>query len=546
MTRKSKPYKTSVAGVPIVLARKPGPTYAKDLKRSEYRLGHRTADQVLAREGEWAREQLEAMGAKVPALPKFTKGLHRGAWSYERVKADDRLRVQWDRESVQAYLEAVAAAGRPQVVSEVMDESEPDLFEALEPVVAETVEPQAIAPASSEPSWGVAWTTNGGRQTSGPHYALEAESIADRLRGWDYRDARVIPWDNSSTPREQSVCKDVLQVYKVLNSNGSRATTKGIDDMATKKLSAHDVTAQIQQEVTDKIVAALETGTRPWVKGWAATGGLPKSASTMKAYQGVNAFLLGLQASAMGYGSQFWMTFKTAQDAGMMVRKGEKATTIVFNKPMLVKDEKAPDGVKKIFILKTFKVFNLDQLEGEVPAKFRKGHGSLPVLVKERDEASEAALRSSGAVILEGGDGAYYSPSVDRVHMPRFDAFKTTGGFLATLAHELVHWTGHKTRLAREGIVSFDRFGSERYAKEELVAELGAAMVCAMLGIAGEHIDNHAAYIASWIKALKGDRKAIFQAASKAQAAANLVLVNAELSVVSEDEELEEQVALAA
>ena len=309
----------------------------------------------------------------------------------------------------------------------------------------------------------------------------------------------------------------------------------------TTKLSSADVTAQIQQELTDKIVEALEAGTRPWVKGWASQGGLALRACG-EAYRGINQFLLGLQAGALGYTSPFWLTYKQAQADGLQVRKGEKSTVVVFHAPLIVKDDKAPEGIKKLFLLKTYRVFNLSQLDlGEgtesIPAKYQR-NALVVVDTKARDLEAEGALRSSGIRIVEKGAQAFYSPLTDMVTMPRFEDFQTTGGFLATLAHELVHATGHQDRLARDGIVKFDRFGSEQYAFEELIAELGAAMVCGMLGVAGEHIDNHAAYVGSWLKKLKGDRKAIFQAATKAGAAATWVLQN---HVAGELEEHEEE-----
>jgi antirestriction protein ArdC len=142
-------------------------------------------------------------------------------------------------------------------------------------------------------------------------------------------------------------------------------------------------------------------------------------------------------------------------------------------------------------------------------ALHQDGRGVAITDTKQRDEAAEAALRSSGAEIREGGNRAFFSPGHDFVQMPTFAQFLDVGAYLATLAHELTHWTGHKSRLDR---LKLTPFGTPEYAREELVAEIGAAFICARLGIAGEHIDNHAAYLASWLKVLRGDKRAIFKA----------------------------------
>jgi len=157
-------------------------------------------------------------------------------------------------------------------------------------------------------------------------------------------------------------------------------------------------------------------------------------------------------------------------------------------------------------------------------------------------DRSETALRSCGADIREGGARAYFSPSADYVQMPPFAAFKGTGAYLATLAHELTHWTGHKARLDRD---QGGGFGSKSYAFEELVAEMGSAFVCARLGVAGEHIDSHAAYLASWLKCLREDKRAIFKAAALAQTAADQVLANAGLDQGAGEEAEEDERAAA-
>lgn len=285
----------------------------------------------------------------------------------------------------------------------------------------------------------------------------------------------------------------------------------------------------IYQDVTDTIVRQLESGARPWRKDWVSdTGtGMPRRACG-KRYRGINVLLLWASSMAGGYRSSTWMTFKQAIALGGAVRKGEKGTGIVFFKQLTVADRADPTGEaeKKIPMLRGYTVFNVDQIDG-LPARFLPAAAApLPYGPKQRAELAEAALRSSGADIRESGDQAFYVPSQDYVNMPTFDRFHTAGGYLATLAHELCHWTGHSSRLDR---AQLNAFGSKDYAFEELVAEIGAAFVGARLGIVGDHIDNHAAYLAHWLTALRSDKKMIFKAASLAQLAADMVLANAGL-----------------
>lgn len=280
------------------------------------------------------------------------------------------------------------------------------------------------------------------------------------------------------------------------------------------------------QDVTDAIVAALEAGTRPWQKDWIGGGAVmdPHRANGER-YRGINVLLLWMSAAERGFSGRHWFTFKQALDLGGNVRKGEKGTRIVFFKKIDVKEEgdNGEEVSRHIPMLKTYTVFNADQCEN-LPEKFRPAPVEL-IGGKDRDAAAEAALRSSGADIRETADArAYYAPGADFINMPRFELFKSTSGFITTLAHELCHWTGHETRLARD---LKNNFGSKDYAFEELVAEIGAAMIGARLGIFGEHLDNHAAYVGHWLEALRKDKRMIFKAATLAQAAADHVLANA-------------------
>jgi antirestriction protein ArdC len=291
-------------------------------------------------------------------------------------------------------------------------------------------------------------------------------------------------------------------------------------------------------EVTAKIVEALEAGTRPWVKGW-ATSGLQRN-SQRKAYRGINQFLLGMAAAVHGYQSPYWFGFHGAKDLGFKVRKGEKGTVVIFFK--VSEKENAETGeTEKRFFMTASHVWNLDQLEpaeegNQIPPRFVNPE-HVPLDPALRNHEAEMALLACGADVRFGGDKAFYSPQQDFVQVPAFESFKTPGSYLATLGHELVHWTGHKDRQARDGIVKFDHFGSPQYAFEELVAELGSAMLNARLGVEGEHIDNHAAYVGGWLKKLGEDKNAILKAARLADAACVSLLGPVDASEASSDDE---------
>lgn len=282
----------------------------------------------------------------------------------------------------------------------------------------------------------------------------------------------------------------------------------------------------IHQQVTDRFIEALEAGTKPWEMDWI---NFSATRACGQPYRGINVLLLGMAAEAQGFKNPHWLTFKQAQELGGAVRKGEKGTRIVFFKRLSVKaapgDRRADDeGNRSFGYLKFYTVFNADQCDGLPADKFQIPQAVLSD--EMRDAVAEEALRSTGATIREGGTAAYYTETTDTVHMPDFCMFKSVSGYLATLAHELIHWTGPAHRLDRPMFADYSK-GREHRAKEELVAEIGAAFVCARLGIAGDHFESHAAYVASWLQALKNDKRAIFKAATLAQDAADMVLANA-------------------
>lgn len=276
----------------------------------------------------------------------------------------------------------------------------------------------------------------------------------------------------------------------------------------------------IYEMVTGRILEMLDRGIVPWHKPWTdAQGGnaTPRNLKSGKAYRGINVFLLG----CAGFSSPYFVTFKQALELGGAVRKGEKGMPVVFWKRLQVEDEKTGEK-KTIPMLRYFTVFNVEQCDGlTVPTGTERPAGFSPIA------AAEEAVKTyqNAPTITHGPGGAYYSPKADRINMPARESFQSPAHYYATLFHELGHSTGHLTRLAREGIVKAEGFGSHLYSKEELVAEMTAAMLCGVTGIDGSGIlDNSAAYIGSWLQKLRDDRKLLVQAAAQAQKAADLVL----------------------
>ena len=277
--------------------------------------------------------------------------------------------------------------------------------------------------------------------------------------------------------------------------------------------------ADIYQTVTDSIIAMLEAGVKPWAPGHNAKDcGLPviPTRACGKAYRGINVALLWGAAEMKGYRHQTWMTFNQAKELGGCVRKGEKATPVVYWGTFKVQaddaDDSGDDGKSRMFA-KGYSVFNIEQIDG-LPARFYEPATVEPS--ETRIAKADAWAVATGADIRHGGSQAYYSPKGDYVQVPPFAAYAEPERYYSTLSHELTHWSGAKARLDR----TFGRrFGDQAYAFEELVAEMGAAFSCARLGIENETREDHASYLASWLRVLRSDKRAIFTAASKAQAA---------------------------
>lgn len=286
----------------------------------------------------------------------------------------------------------------------------------------------------------------------------------------------------------------------------------------------------VYTQVTNNIIAAIEKGAGDWQMPWHRTGeGLnrPVNIDTSNAYRGINVLSLWAAAQARGFSTGTWGTYRQWQNKGCQVRKGEKSSLVVFYKEFTVEEQldngETEEG--KRMMARASYVFNADQVDGF----------EAPVLPEPKDPVqviaeADAFIQATGANIRHGGTQAYYRPphggDGDYIQMPEKDRFtgsetsSATECYYSTLLHELTHWTGSTKRCDRE---FGKRFGDDAYAVEELVAELGAAFLCADLGVTLEPRADHAAYIQNWLKVLKADKKAIFTAASQAAKATDFL-----------------------
>lgn len=287
-------------------------------------------------------------------------------------------------------------------------------------------------------------------------------------------------------------------------------------------MKEHVERRDLYAEITNQLIAAIEADPGQPRLPWRKAGGslhLPTNALTGNTYRGINILSLWVAAETMQYGLPVWATYRQWAALGAQVRRGEKSSLIVFYKEFEtdLDPDDADDNGKRRFARASF-VFNATQVDGyeapSAPASLR------PI---ERLERADAFVSATGAIVRHGGDRAYFSPASDHIQMPHEGLFIGTEtmnrseGYYATLAHELVHWSGAKTRLSRD---MGKRFGDDAYAAEELVAEIGAAFLCAELRITPDVRPDHAQYLANWLKLLKSDSKAIFTAAARASEAA--------------------------
>jgi antirestriction protein ArdC len=293
-------------------------------------------------------------------------------------------------------------------------------------------------------------------------------------------------------------------------------------------MSNYDNTEKVDvyTRVTSQIITAIEKGVGNWRMPWHTSGRFassPINAASRKPYRGINTVCLWAAAEAKGYDAGEWATYAQWQERGAQVRKGEKATTVVFWKFANGKaedqdgDNDLPVSGSRLLFTRGYAVFNAAQVDGYTPRA--EPERSLP----ERIAHAEAWFETIGADVRHGGNRAYYSTD-DHLQMPPFAAFDENVAYYSTLAHEHVHWTAKAGRCDRQ---LGKRFGDSAYAAEELIAELGAAFVCAHLGLSTEPREDHAQYIQSWLSVLRADKRAIFTAASKAQQAADYLIKRA-------------------
>jgi antirestriction protein ArdC len=265
--------------------------------------------------------------------------------------------------------------------------------------------------------------------------------------------------------------------------------------------------------VTESIIKQLESGVAPWRKPWRTE--MPANLISKKEYRGINLFLLAV----LGYGSRFWLTYRQARALGGNVRKGQHGSQVVFWKFGEYSKENEQGEAEKhtSILLRYYTVFNLEQCEGI------KSPALVPV-VNPIEKCETIVRLMPNPPRSEQDSQACYRPSNDTVGMPARSAFHFAEEYYSTFFHELTHSTGHPSRVGREGIMNHNPFGSEDYSKEELVAEMGAAMLCGVAGVESRTLDNSAAYLQTWINRLKSDSRLIVSAAAQAQKAADYIL----------------------
>ena len=294
-----------------------------------------------------------------------------------------------------------------------------------------------------------------------------------------------------------------------------------VGEMIMTKTTRTDVYTR----VTQAIIAALEQGVRPWMKPWSAGSAATRIILPVRhndePYRGINVLLLWSEAIDKGYRSAKWMTYRQAAELGGQVRRGESGCHVVYANTISTKriDDDGTVDQRDVYLLRAYTVFNTDQIDGlaiQVPDHEDPTRAKLPLI-----DAAERFFSATGATVRHGGNEAYYAEGADFVQLPYPEAFKDAESYASTKAHELTHWTKHRSRLNRD--LGRKHFGDEGYSREELAAELGAAFLCATLGITLQPREDHAAYMGHWLKVLHGDKRAIFSAAAHAQRAVDFL-----------------------
>ncbi len=285
------------------------------------------------------------------------------------------------------------------------------------------------------------------------------------------------------------------------------------------------IRTDLYTRVTNALIADLEKGVRPWIKPWNAEHAAGRITRPLRAggqpYKGINVLMLWASAITQNFAASTWMTFRQAKELNANVKKGSKGSLVVYA-DRIARTGTGDDGEKNerdIYFMKGYTVFNIEQIEGLPDHFYAVAAPQLDPV--QRNEAAELFFTNTGADIRHGGNQAYYAAGPDYVQMPPFVSFADAESYCSTLAHEMSHWTKHSSRLERD--FGRRKFGDEGYAREELIAEIGAAFLCCDLGITPEPRDDHAAYLDHWLKVLKDDKRAIFQAAAHAQRAVDFL-----------------------
>jgi antirestriction protein ArdC len=280
--------------------------------------------------------------------------------------------------------------------------------------------------------------------------------------------------------------------------------------------------ADVYEKITAQIVTELEKGVRPWFKPWNAEHAAGRITRPLRSnnipYRGINVLMLWSEAMTKGFSAPIWMTFKQALELNACVKKGEKGSLVVYASKVTrteIDGDSGNEVERDIPFMKGYTVFNVEQVEGLPEQYYAKAEPRLDAV--PRIDRAESFFAATGASIQHGGSQAFYTMAQDRVQMPPFETFRDAESYYATLAHEMTHWTRHPKRLERD--FGRKRWGDEGYAMEELVAELGSAFLSADLDLTPEPREDHASYIANWLKVLKDDKRAIFSAAAHAQRA---------------------------
>ena len=311
----------------------------------------------------------------------------------------------------------------------------------------------------------------------------------------------------------------------------------------------------VYERVTQKITELLKQGVVPWQKPWDAHVGPPRNGASGRYYRGLNVFML----SYAGFDSPWWFTPRQVNDLDGHIRKGERVSYVQFFKPWLPKGEpgEAPesdvgeaevsDRRRPVFIVRAYRVVNLDQCTGPGVDRFRDKHPARRPANNDNDPIAGCerivADMPSPPAIRHGGNRACYWPAIDQISMPRRETFVSSEAYYGTIFHELTHSTGHSDRLNRKTLVAGAPFRSPTYTREELVAEMGAAFLCAIAGIQDPTIENSASYINGWLKYLSSDPKALLVAGAQAQKAADYDLGRAGVEQVEAEGELAEAAA---